>query len=182
VFNTAAASTAQGSQQKTRKADMTDEYMETTGSIAAATAKGLAQAEDLHTCGTSSAAGVVLCTLPPNHPSVTVILFSVSVPVLSLQMAVAPPMVSQAASTLRTSSSSSSSRRVAVSNVHNYQSVPASTTTLLPQQPIDEEAGRACSYLTHVVNDACKLQQRQRADTAAAMPAGTCSNCTTVAA
>jgi hypothetical protein len=133
VFNTAAASTAQGSQQKTRKADMTDKHMETTGSIAAATAKGLAQAKDLHTCGTSSAAGVVLCTLPPNHPSVTVILFSVSVPVLSLQMAVAPPMVSQAASTLRTSSSSS--RRVAVSNVHNYQSVPASTTTLLPQQP-----------------------------------------------
>lgn len=54
------------------------------------------------TCGTSSAAGVWLNILPLNQPSVTVMRFSVSVPVLSLQMAVAPPMVSHAASTLWT--------------------------------------------------------------------------------
>mmetsp|Transcript_4769 Transcript_4769/g.13708 ORF Transcript_4769/g.13708 Transcript_4769/m.13708 type:complete len:259 (+) Transcript_4769:3629-4405(+) len=36
---------------------------------------------------------------PENHPSTTVMRFSVSVPVLSEQMADAPPMVSQAAST-----------------------------------------------------------------------------------
>lgn len=52
--------------------------------------------------------------MPPNQPSVTVILFSVSVPVLSLQMAVAPPMVSQAASTLRDRSNNEE-----VSSVHH---------------------------------------------------------------
>ena len=48
---------------------------------------------------TSARAGTVAHDRPPNHPSVTVILFSVSVPVLSEQIAVAPPMVSHAAST-----------------------------------------------------------------------------------
>jgi hypothetical protein len=49
--------------------------------------------------GTCPGSGTLANLTPANHPSVTDILFSVSVPVLSEQMAVAPPMVSQAAST-----------------------------------------------------------------------------------
>ena len=47
----------------------------------------------------TSFAGAWSSFAPANHPSVTVMRFSVSVPVLSEQMAVAPPIVSHAAST-----------------------------------------------------------------------------------
>jgi hypothetical protein len=47
----------------------------------------------------TSGVGAWLSLTPLNQPSTTVMRFSVSVPVLSLQMAVAPPMVSHAAST-----------------------------------------------------------------------------------
>lgn len=49
--------------------------------------------------GKSDGAGSLSYFLPENQPSTTVMRFSVRVPVLSEQMAEAPPMVSQAAST-----------------------------------------------------------------------------------
>jgi len=49
--------------------------------------------------GRSDGAGSVSYLRPENQPSTTVMRFSVSVPVLSEQMADAPPMVSHAAST-----------------------------------------------------------------------------------
>jgi hypothetical protein len=53
----------------------------------------------VRTGGSSAAEGGLGHCLPANQPVTTVMRFSVRVPVLSEQMAVAPPMVSQAAST-----------------------------------------------------------------------------------
>ena len=50
-------------------------------------------------CGSSASAGGASHMRPANQPATTVMRFSVSVPVLSEQMVVAPPMVSHAAST-----------------------------------------------------------------------------------
>ena len=53
--------------------------------------------------GKSSAVGGEVHILPANQPVTTVIRFSVRVPVLSEQIAVAPPIVSQAAKTCKMS-------------------------------------------------------------------------------
>mmetsp|Transcript_8941 Transcript_8941/g.29394 ORF Transcript_8941/g.29394 Transcript_8941/m.29394 type:complete len:257 (-) Transcript_8941:1175-1945(-) len=49
------------------------------------------------TTGAESVGGIEVSFLPANHPSTTVMRFSVRVPVLSLQICVAPPIVSHAA-------------------------------------------------------------------------------------
>lgn len=60
---------------------------------------GQAAAQRSQRAQRTSVAGAWSSLAPANQPSVTVMRFSVSVPVLSEQIAVAPPIVSQAAST-----------------------------------------------------------------------------------
>lgn len=67
----------------------------------------------LRLAGKSEADGGDGHNLPANQPVTTVMRFSVSVPVLSEQMAVAPPMVSQAARTCKARSS------VSTASLHN---------------------------------------------------------------